>query len=94
MVKNFQAFSNRVEIILLPKNGDWIQYPPEARERLDNVIRRIENETGIKVLDMQDVPEITPDMYTDTTHLGRYTGDIPFTRLLKDEMVPVLRKGR
>jgi len=91
-VKNFQGFSKHVEVILLPRNRDWIEYSPQGKQRLANVIARIERETGIKVRNYQDAPEITPDMFTDTTHLGRYTGDIPFTRLLADDMIEVLSR--
>jgi hypothetical protein len=86
LVNNFQQISNRVEIVMLPANRDWIVNPPEAKQRLHSAMNRIEAGTGIKILNMQDAPEITPDMFSDTTHLGRYTGDIPFTRLLADEM--------
>lgn len=86
IVKNFQAISKRTEIILLPRNRDWIENSPEGRQRLLDVIQRIESETGISVRNYQDAPEITPDMFADTTHLGRYTGDIPFTRLLVDDL--------
>jgi hypothetical protein len=91
LVKNFQGIAENVEVILLPKNSDWIKNPPEALQRQADVLDRIERETGVKIRNMQHVPEITPQMYSDTTHLGRYTGDIPFTRLLTDEMIPVLR---
>ncbi len=89
-VRNFQQISNQVEIILLPANRDWIVNPPEASQRLAVVLERIERETGIKIRNLQDAPEITPDMYGDTTHLGRYTGDLPFAQLLVDELAPVL----
>ena len=87
-MKNFQEFSDQVEVILLPRNTDWIDYSPEGWERLNATVARIEQETGIKMINMQDLPEITPDMFTDTTHLGRYTGDIPWTRVLADTMIP------
>lgn len=94
LVKNFQTISERVEIIMLPKNNAVIKNPPEALLRQAAVMKRIENETGIKIRNMQDVPEITPDMFSDASHLGRYTGDIPFTHLLADEMAPVLKQGK
>ncbi|NNE06813.1 MAG: hypothetical protein HKN15_13915 [Xanthomonadales bacterium] len=86
IVENFKEFSDHVEVILLPRNTDWIDYSPEGWKRLEKIIARIERETGIKMLNLQDTPEVTPDMFSDTTHLGRYTGDIAFTRLLADEM--------
>jgi hypothetical protein len=93
LVKNFQQISEHVEIILLPVNRDWIVNSPSGKQRLANTLERISRETGITIRNMQDVPEITPDMYSDTTHLGRYTGDIPFTRLLVDEIEPLLKNN-
>lgn len=91
MVQNFQQFSDHVEVILLPKNSDWIQYPPEAVERLAAVLYQIESETGVTIRNFQDIDVITTDMYSDTTHLARYTGDVVFTRFLADEYGPRLR---
>jgi len=85
LVKEFQRFSNRVEVVLLPRNTDWIEYSPEAAARLAAVVERIEHETGLNLRDYQTLPEITPDMYSDTTHLARYLGDVPFTEFLVDE---------
>ncbi|NND43782.1 MAG: hypothetical protein HKN58_00560 [Xanthomonadales bacterium] len=86
IVENFKQFSDRVEIVLLPRNRDWIEYSPGGRERLERAIATIEQATGIRMINLQDAPEITPDMFVDTTHLGRYTGDVAFTRLLADIM--------
>lgn len=86
IVRTFQAISKRTGIMLLPRNRDWIEYSAEGRQRLADLIKRIERETGIKVRNYQDAPGITPDMFSDTTHLGRYTGDLAFTRLLVDDL--------
>lgn len=85
LVKEFQQFSNRVEVVLLPRNTERIEYSPEAATRLAAVVERIEHETGLTLRDYQILPEITPDMYSDTTHLARDLGDVPFTEFLVDE---------
>jgi hypothetical protein len=92
IVKSFETISDRVEIIMLPMNDDWIVHSEEGQARLEAVVERIEQETGLKIRSYRDAPEITPDMFTDTTHLGRYTGDVPFTRILARDMVPVLQQ--
>jgi len=92
LVRNFQGFSKQVKIVLLPRNSDWIEYSPEGRARLEAVIERIARETGVEIVNLQDTAEITPDMFGDTTHLGRYAGDIPFTRLLVTRFAPLLTK--
>jgi hypothetical protein len=37
---------------------------------------------------------ITPEMFSDTTHLARYQGDVPFTRFLAERYSPVLAGDR
>jgi len=82
MVENFKEISDRVEVVMLPRNTEWIQYSPEARARLDAAIKQIESATGISITDHQSIPEITPDMYSDVTHLARYSGDVAYTKYL------------
>ena len=93
-VEEFQRFSKRVEVVMLPRNTDWVQYSPEARARLDAVVRRIQEETGVTFRDYQEIDEVTPDMFSDTTHLARYQGDVVFTRFLAERYAPVLNGER
>ena len=85
IVKNFQQFSDQVEVILLPKNSDWIQNPVAALDRMNKVLNEIQDETGVKIKDFQHVEGITPDMFFDTTHLARHSGTVVFTQILADE---------
>ena len=85
IVKNFQRFSNQVEVVMLPKNSRYIHYTPEAKIRLAQAIQQIELATGIKIKNHQDIEEVTADMYRDTTHLSRYRGDIAYTGFLLKE---------
>ena len=91
-VKNFQEFSDHVEVVLLPRNHDWIQRPPEAQERIRVVLERIERETGVTVRSLEDRPEITPQMFSDTTHLARYSGDVRYTSMLVEIYAPILER--
>ena len=85
IVKNFQAISDKVEIIMLPKNSKWIHYSPAAEKRLAQAIEQIEQATGLSINNHQDISEITPAMYRDATHLSRYRGDVPYTKYLIKE---------
>lgn len=85
IVENFKQVSYEVEVILLPRNIDWIQYTPEVAARLQEVIVRIERKTGVKVVNHQVIDMISPDMFRDTTHLGRYIGDVPYTDYLVEQ---------
>ena len=84
LVGEFQRISNRVEVVLLPRNTDWIEYTPDVRARLDGVLQRIRDETGVTVRDFQVIDAVANDMFSDTTHLARYQGDISFTNFLAD----------
>ncbi len=89
IVLEFQKFSDHVEVVLLPRNTEWIQYPPEAVARMQAVLDRIRRETGVEIRDYQDVG-FGPEHFSDTTHLSRYGGDVPFTAFLAEEYEPVL----
>ncbi|ABE53871.1 hypothetical protein Sden_0581 [Shewanella denitrificans OS217] len=81
-VKNFQSISDKVAVIMLPRNSRWIQYSPETQARLDAAVAQIEAATGVKVVDHQQLEGIDDKMFRDTTHLDRYTGDIAYTDIL------------
>lgn len=90
IVKNFQRVSDNLEVIMLPKNSKWIKTSPEAEERLARVIAQIEAATGVTIKNHQSIPEITSDMYRDTTHLSRYRGDIAYTDFLVSQYSNIL----
>lgn len=90
IVKNFQGIADNVEVVMLPKNSKWIHYTPAAKERLAKVVKQIEQATGVTIKNHQDLPEITPEMYRDTTHLARYRGDVVYTKHLLQEFFGLL----
>ncbi|MEL7022891.1 MAG: hypothetical protein AAGL69_04030 [Pseudomonadota bacterium] len=90
IVENFKAISDHVEIVMLPKNTDWIKNPPEALARQAEAIRQIEAATGLPVRDYQTIEQVTNDMFSDTTHLNRYQGAAAFTKFLVDEYADLL----
>ena len=90
VVKNFQGIADNVEIIILPKNSKWIHYSPAAKRRLALALEQVEKATGIAIKNHQDLKEITPAMYRDTTHLARYRGDVQYTKFLIEEFSGLL----
>ncbi|MCG8462572.1 MAG: hypothetical protein MI919_40320 [Holophagales bacterium] len=90
IVQTFQEFSDHVEVVLLPRNTEWIRYSDEAQARLDAVLERIHAETGVRIRNFQLLEGISPEMYSDTTHLARYSGDVAFTAHLVREYAPLL----
>ncbi len=91
MVRDLDAVSENMEVVLLPRNTDWVIYTPEVQARLDALMERITNETGIPVRDFQDHPQITPEMFVDTTHLSFASGIDTYTRVLAETYTAVLR---
>ncbi|TQV74175.1 hypothetical protein FKG94_16340 [Exilibacterium tricleocarpae] len=82
VVENFKQFSDKVEIVLLPRNTRWIHYSDAARDRLADAVQSIERATGLAVSDHQALADITPDMFRDATHLSRYHGGVVYTDYL------------
>lgn len=89
-VNDLKAVSEYMEVILLPRNTDWINYTPEVQQKLDRLMERITRETGVPVRDFQDHPDITPEMFRDTTHLSFGSGIDAFTRLLAETYEDIL----
>lgn len=91
MVNELKKISDNIEVIMLPKNDDWIKNPPEAIERQQEVVARIQRETGVVVRDFQKIDAVTNDMFSDTTHLNGLAGRAAFTQFLADEYGPLLQ---
>lgn len=91
VVENFKKVADRVEVIMLPKNTDWIVNPPEALARQAAVIDRIEHEAGVPVRNFQQIDAVNNDMFGDTTHLNRYHGAVAFSEFLASEYAESLK---
>jgi len=91
VVENFKQVADHVEIIMLPKNTDWIKNSPAALARQAEAIQRMEDATGVPVRNFQQIDAITIDMFGDTTHLNRYYGAAAFTAFLANEYAALLQ---
>lgn len=92
MVNDLKAVSEKMEVLLLPRNTDWIVYRPEVQQKLDRLMQRISAETGVPVRDFQDHPDITPEMFLDTTHLSFGSGIDAYTKLLAETYAESFRQ--
>lgn len=90
IIKNFQSVSDNVEVIMLPKNSEWIHNTDAGQKRLEQVVKQIELATGVTIKNHQDIAEITPDMFSDTTHLSRYRGGVAYTKYLVKQFSTLL----
>ena len=93
LIKNFQQFSNKVEVVLLPRNTKWITNSPEGLQRLNETIKKIENATGITMKNHQDLDVMKPSMFRDTTHLNRYKGSVTYTNYLIEQYAEYLKNS-
>jgi hypothetical protein len=84
MVKELKPVSERVAVVLMPKNYEWVKNPPEALERQQRVLERIERETGVSVVDFQHLPDLDSSQFFDVTHLTPHEGRLTFSRYLAD----------
>ncbi len=90
-VRELAAISERVEVILMPKNAAWVKNPPEALARQSEVLDRIQRETGVPIADFQTLPGFDGSRFRDSTHLTSHEGKPEFSRLLADHYAPALR---
>ncbi|XOV85280.1 MAG: hypothetical protein ACFHXK_09200 [bacterium] len=90
MVKNLEAVSDNIDIILMPRNTAWIDYDADAQHRLEAMLERIHIETGIVVRNFQLTPGIGPEHFRDTTHLSTYDGADIFTTTLAEYYAPLI----
>ena len=92
MVHELASISDRIVVVLMPKNYDWVKNPPEALERQRRVLERIERETGVRVADFQHLPELDGAYFFDVSHLTLYEGQHRFSRLLAEHWAPRLSR--
>ncbi len=85
LVQELAPISDRIEVVLMPKNHDWVENPPEALARQRAVLERIERETGVTVRDYQHLPGLAARYYLDATHLTVHEGQPRFSALLADD---------
>jgi hypothetical protein len=49
IVNQFKTFSDHVEVVMLPRNTEWINYTAEGQQRLNEVVQRIKQATGVTI---------------------------------------------
>ena len=91
IVKHFQAVSDEVVVLLLPRNTDWVNYSDDVKARLNAVNQRIQRETGVELRDYQVIDVIGPEHFFDTTHLSNYDGIDIFSEFLAREFAEKLQ---
>lgn len=90
MVRNFQAIAETVEVVLLPRNTEYVIYTPEVRARLEAVKRRIAEETGVVIRDQQLHRLIDGSHFADSTHMNTGGTEL-YSRALAADYAEALR---
>ncbi len=85
-VRTLASASRDTLVLLAPRHREWATPTPEGRARLAEVLARIEREAGVKVLDLAESPEFTPEDFIDVTHLNETLGRPRLSRRLADEV--------
>ncbi len=87
-LQELAPISDRIEVVLMPKNYEWVVNPPEALARQRAVLERIERETGVAVRDYQYLSTLPACYYLDVSHLTLHEGRVRFSALLADDWAP------
>ena len=85
-----QSVSGQVDVLLMPRNVDVVTLSVSGRERLNQALKRIEAETGARILDFSETPPYSVSNFFDTDHLTLFKGRVRFSEQLaqfyRDEM--------
>jgi hypothetical protein len=93
LIKEFQQFSDKVEVVMLPRNTKWITNSDIGLKRLNETISKIEAATGVTIVNHQNLNVMKPHMFGDTTHLNRYQGAVTYTQFIIDQYADFLRSN-
>lgn len=83
-------FSDRVEVVVMPRNRDWVQATPEGTARLMAALEKISASTGVAVRNYLDHPAFDESSFYDVTHLSMDRGRAQFSQLLARDLQPSL----
>jgi hypothetical protein len=92
-VRALASVSREARVVLAPRNRAWNQPTTEGRARLAAVLARIEQETGVPVIDLSDDPEFTSEDFIDVTHLNESSGRPKLSRRLAEVMAEQWGRG-
>lgn len=89
-VKEVQAMSEQVVLLVAPRNAAWVKPGPDAIARLKEATQRITTATNVPLLDLYDAPEFGPDDFVDSTHCDALSGAPKLSRAIASGVAPFL----
>ncbi|MCG8669213.1 MAG: hypothetical protein MI867_07340 [Pseudomonadales bacterium] len=86
VIEEFQSFSDKVEVVLMPRNKDIVKPSPKTEEKLNQLLANISEKLGIKIRNYQTHPKFDATMFYDATHLSMDKGRLAFSELLANDL--------
>ena len=83
-IKQAQKVSRRVDLLLMPRNQDIIHLSAEGKKNLREAVEKIQNETGVALIDFTETPYYHVDQFFDADHLSLFKGRERFSKQLAD----------
>jgi hypothetical protein len=81
----------RVVLVVMPLSPNIMRaMPPEARQRLADVIAKVQRDTGYPLIDLVDPPELGLDDFNDAEHLSLTVGAGKLSTLLARRVADLL----
>ena len=94
VIQEFQQFSDRVEVVLMPRNRDIVTPTTEAQARLEQYLDQLAQRHGITVRNYQEHPEFDISSFYDATHLSMNKGRQQFSELLANDIGQMIATTR
>ena len=91
-VETAKRFSQRVEIVLMPRNSDWVKLSPEGQRRLQQMLAHLARQSGVGIRNYQNHPAFDGDDFYDVTHLSMDQGRPLFSRVLAGDLAAVFQE--
>ncbi|WP_290577619.1 hypothetical protein [Ketobacter sp.] len=85
-VDSARRFSDRVEIVLLPRNRQWVQLSPAGQARLQALLQQLQQRTGVTIRNYQEHGAFDGSDFYDVSHLSMDKGRPLFSSVLARDL--------
>ena len=92
-VQTAKTFSDRVEIVLMPRNRQWVQLTPDGQARLQALLTYLQQQTGLSIRNYQQHEAFDGSDFYDVSHLSMDKGRPLFSSLLAQDLAVEFKGG-
>jgi len=85
-VETAKGFSQQVEIVLMPRNRDWVQLSAQGQQRLQQMLAHLAQQSGVAIRNYQDHAALDGNDFYDVTHLSMDQGRPIFSKVLAEDL--------